>query len=488
MVYDGYMTEEKKKMSQPDMFPLKNQTPADPTKNSNKEEEVPEALKRWMARRDRLASIPVADTMEMLGARRDRRDKNKWKIDGVGNFPVKGQKWLNGNAHFPGFGSVNLVMHVLDLKPTPAMNWLAEKFPHVLDKSWVAPESEEEEEAGFTPPPRSDAASEEIRDYLVGSRGLPAELVDAEMKSSRIYATDFRTKDDETGKWSSDFRAVFIGPSSAELRSTQPEGFKGCCVGSDSERSGYQVMFRGQSDGHIGIVEAAIDALSYNAIYPQRYCYSTNGSGRFNLQYRLTLEAYRNGFTTDLALDADTPGDQAAQMLFNALYLRDHLAEKLKVQPEQVDEWMLTKRIYFPALESPHQLFFSLPPEQDNKWTFMERVPNPDKEAPPDKKTILVKRDELKEPVICFQLARTTLGMKAGRHELVVDPSIVNEISERYNAYRARPVMGKDWNDVWKKMELQRQNEVKKEQEKESIPASSQPSEAPTGRFVRKMR
>lgn len=487
MVYDGSMNQAKEKMSQQDMFPLKSEAPA--PKPQGGEEEVPEALKRWMARRDRLASIPVADTMEALGARRDRRDKNKWKIDGVGNFPVKGQKWLNGNAHFPGYGSVNLVMHVLDLKPTPAMNWLAEQFPHVLDKNWVAPEAEEEEESGFAPPDRSDKALGAIKDYLVGSRGLPADLVEAEMKAGRIYATDFRSKDDETGKWSSDLRAVFIGPSSAELRSIDPEGFKGCCPGSDSERSGYQVMFRGQSDGHIAIVEAAIDALSYNAIYPQRYCYSTNGSGRFNLQYRLTLEAHRNGFTTDLALDADLPGDQAAQMLFNALYVRDYIAEKLQVQPEQVDEWMLTKRINFPTMESPHQLFFSLPPQQDGKWSFSERIANPDKDAPPAERTILVQRDELKEPVISFHLARTTLGMKSGRHELVVDPSVVQQICQRYNINRARPTLGKDWNDVWKKMEIRRQHE-RRDQEKQDHASQQddEPIPAPTGRFVRKMR
>lgn len=476
-------------MSQNDM--LANQAPPSsdqPSNKQGKEEEMSEALRRWMAKRDILAAIPLAETLEALGGRPAPRERGKWKIDGVGNIVFKGQKWLNVNTNISGFGSVKLVMHALDLKDTPAMNWLAERFPRVPEGDWVAPEQQEEEERGFAPPPRSDEASEKIRDYLVGVRRIPAELVDAEMKAGRIYATEYRSKDEETGVWSSDYRAVFIGPSSAELRSTQPSGFKGCCPGSDSERSGYQVMFRGQSDGRVGIVEAAIDALSYNALNPGRYCYSTNGAGRFHLQYRLTLEAWRNGMMTDLALDADLAGDVGAQMVFNALFLRDYLAEKLDVQPEQIDEWLLTNRIKFQGLESPHTLFFSAPASEKDPaaWQVHRRERNPDRNAPVENRLILVKTEELAAPTVCFTLEKTTNGMKRGKHEVQIDLATIEAVKKKYRVNRDRPVLGKDWNDVWIKTEM------KNSREKDSAPTQDtgqgDKERVPTGRFARRMR
>lgn len=462
---------------------------------SNDEAANSERLQRWLKRRDRLATIPLVDVLEAFGARQDRRDRNKWKIDGVGNILIKGQKWLNGNNNIPGYGAVRLAIHILgEEKDTKGMEWLAEKFPDVLGDDWVAPQQEEEEEKGFTPPVRNDDFAEQVRDYLIGRRGLPADLVDAEMKAGRIYATEHRSKDDETGQWSSDIRAVFIGPSSAELRSTDPNGFKGCCTGSDSERSGYQVMFRGQSDGRVGIVEAAIDALSYNALNPGRYCYSTNGAGRFHLQYRLTLEAWRNDFSTDLGLDADHAGDLGAQMVFNALYLRDYLSEKMEVQPEQIDEWLLTDRIQFSALESPHQMFFSLPSCENEKsrWQVYRREKNPNKKAPPEERTLLIKTDEVAPPTVSFTISKMTNGMKAGKYDVAIDLDTIEQIKAKYRVNRDRPVLGKDWNDVWKKVQLQASKKAEQKQD-ESAQASSANSEQgddyqPTGRFVRRMR
>lgn len=470
-------------MSQTDMFASASSSGASQNQQEDKAAEDSPALRRWMERRDRLASIPLPEVLEALGGVMNRRDRLKWKVEGVGNIVFKGQRWLNGNTNESGFGSVNLAMHVLgEEKPTPAMNWLAQRFPQYLEGEWVPPEETQEDEVGFAPPERSDAALAEVRDYLVGSRGLPGELVDAEISAGRIYATDFRSKDDETGEWSSDLRAVFVGPSSAELRSTNPEGFKGCCPGSDSERSGYQVMFRGQSDRHLGIVEAAIDALSYNAMHPNRYVFSTNGAGRFHLQYRLTLESWRNGFSTDLATDADHAGDLAAQMVFNALLLRDRLAEQAGVAPEQVDEWFLTNRITFQSMDSPHQLFLSVPPLEGtaDQWPVMEAKVDPDDRS----KRTLIDTGNVARATVSYRVNKACGPIKATRYNLEVTPDEIKQVMDTYRVARDRPVLGKDWNDTWKKM-------ARQATQKASQPAEKDPSEesfAPTGRFVRRPR
>ena len=469
-------------MSQTDMFPT-SQAPQE--EKTDKAEDNP-ALQRWMERRDRLAAIPLAEVLEALGGSPNRRDRNKWKIEGVGNIVFKGQRWLNGNTNESGFGSVSLVRHVnAEEKDTAAMNWLAQRYPSYLEGEWVPPVEEEEKETGFTPPERSDQALPDIRDYLVGRRGLPAELVDAEIAAGRIYATDYRSRDDETGEWSSDLRAVFVGPSSAELRSTNAEGFKGCCPGSDSERSGYQVMFRGESDRHLGLVEAAITALSYNAMHPGRYSFSTNGAGRFHLNYRLTLEAWRNGFSTDLALDADQAGDQGAQLVFNALALRDRLAEQAGVAPEQVDEWFLTNKITFSAMVSDHHLFLSQPPRQgqQDQWAVLDSQVDPEDRS----KHIVTDTGTSAPATVAYRVNKACGPIKAARYELTLTPDEIQQVQDAYRVARDRPVLGNDWNDTWKK--LSRQAELNRAA---GVPSSAPEAKtddttAPTGRYARRL-
>lgn len=470
---------------QSDMFEASQQPPA---QEEEKKEDSP-ALRRWMERQDRLAAIPLPEVLEALGAVKNRRDPSKWKLEGVGNIVFKGQRWLNGNTNVPGFGAVRLVMHALDEeRPTPAMNWLASRFPSVLEGDWVQPEEMEEKEVGFSPPERNDRAISMIRDYLVGRRGLPETLVDKEIEAGRIYATEYRSKDDETGEWTGDFRAVFIGPSSAELRSIDSDGFKGCCPGSDSERSGYQVMFRGESDRRFGLVEAAIDALSYNALHPGRYVYSTNGSGRFHLQYRLALEAWRNGFSTDVGMDADHAGDLAAQLLFNALLLRDRLAKEADMQPEQVDEWLLTNRIIFQSVDSPHTLFWSTPSLEDGSglWPVMESQLDKEDRS----KKILVDTGKVSPPTIVYRINKACGAIKAGKYEIQISPDEIRGLEEKYRIYRDRPVLGKDWNDTW--IKVQRQQASVKNQEKQSSEQvnaiAEKPAFVPTGKFARRPR
>ena len=442
--------------TQPDLFGRSalEPTSASPTQEApateEKKDESP-ALVAWMRRRDQLSAIPLAQTLEALGALPNQdRDRNKWKLPGLGNIVVKGQRWMNGNLHLPGFGSVALVKHGLDIMDTPkadtqAMKWLAERFPDVLAEDWTGPaEEDEEEEKGFAPPERADEQIEAVKDYLISKRGLPAAQIDREVAAGRLYATVARQKNDETNQWSDDVRAVFVGPGSAELRSTDPKGFKGCCTGSDSERSGYQVMFQGESDRVLGIVEAAVDALSYNALHPGRYTFSTNGAGRFDLQYKLTLEAWANGFTTALATDADLAGDEAAQNVFNALFLRDHLAQEAGVTPEQVDEWILARRILIAPPVSPHQLFMGDAARES--WPVRRQMVDP---ANPEK-VISVDTGEVAPPTLGWRLTKACGPLKLGRYDRVMTAEDTRRVLDTYRIYRDRPEHVKDWNEAWK--------------------------------------
>ena len=413
-----------------------------------------EALKVWMAKRDKLASIEITRTLEALGASPNQdRNKSKWKVQGVGNIIVKGQSWFNGNLQFSGFGSVQLVRHAMDLqKDTEAMEWLAQQFPDELKGDWktgLKPQ-EDFEESSFRPPERFDEGLNDVRNYLINQRGLPPSLVEREIEAGRLYATHKWDRDKrQYGEW----QAVFIGPSSAEIRSTDPDGFKGCCEGSDSERSGYQVMFRGAHNTKIVLAEAAIDALSHAAADPGSFVLSTNGAGRFELQYKLTLEAYRNGFSTEWGFDADTAGDVAAQRVFNGLYLRDVLSEKWGVTPEQIDEWMLQKKLVTLPKHSPHELFLTDPSAGQYAVFEAQKVETLNDKGKVEKvDLVMVDTGTTAKATIEIKVLKTFKDIKRGHVEVFeLDEATINNVLETYHAKRTRPLGAKDWNEAWKR-------------------------------------
>lgn len=402
------------------------------TQTSTAEPDLDPVLAAWRDKRDRLADVEITRTLEALEASPNQDgDVNKWKIDGVGNIIVKprSQAWLNGNLGVGGGGSVNLVMHALELEAGQAVKWLADKFQAEAESSESAPRRIEEDQPdrSFAPPDRDDQGLEAISLYLCGDvasmrqRGLPESLVKREIAAGRLYSA-VRPIDRATGEASENWRCVFIGPSSAEIRSIDADGFKGCCPGSDSERSGYQIPFRGAWSKRGALVEAAIDGLSLHALDPSLFVLSTNGSGRFDLQYQATLEFWRNGAETLWALDADDAGDTSSQRLFNALVLRDRLSERFDVSPEQIDEWMLQKKIISRPHTDPRSMFAGL------DMNLPEGVMG----------------------VVPFSIPKAIGTVKRVKDDVIeMNAAEIAEVSNRYRVKRLRPVNAKDWNEVW---------------------------------------
>lgn len=433
-------------------------------KKTDNPEDNPQ-LQKWKAKRAYLDDIPLRDTLTILEANGNQdNDRNKWKIEGVGNIIVKGQRWLNGNLSLAGFGSVSLVRHALDLeKDTEAMQKLSELFPEyaadfVFDGSFVEKsfEDTQEPEKGFTPPEPFTDGNQDVHDYLVGQRQIPSALVEREIKSGKIYAT---RKWDHDNRRYGESQCVFIGQSSAELRSTIPQGFKGCCVGSDSDKSGYQVMFQEPFAGVVALTEAAVDALSYHALHPHHFVVSTNGAGRFAYQYSLTLEVWRNGQQTKWALDADGAGDIAAQRLFNALYLRDNLSEKWGVTPEEVDQWLLSGKIISAPNPSPHEMFLDIERSADEQYDVYEGVRKEFVSPETKRKKIEVVWEDTgkkKPATVIVKLVKGNVGeLKRGTvEEFQISSEDIQATMDKYHSERLRPQKAKDWNEVWSRKGL----------------------------------
>jgi len=462
------------------------------SQNTEKTQPSDERLERWKAKHEYLSAIDIRDTLAMLGANGNQdNDKTKWKIEGVGNIITKKQQWFNGNQHIPGYGSVSLVRHALGLeKDTDAMNWLIENFPEYA-KNWSYSslgaeksqqnKEDEDEESSFTPPELVPAGIEAVRDYLVGVRHIPQLLVDREIAEGRIYAT--QKKDEESRRYYGEYQCVFIGPSSAEIRSTDPEGFKGCCTGSDSDKSSYQVMFCEPHENVIAMTEAAVDALSYHALHPHQFTVSTNGAGRFAYQYSVVLEGWRNGFQSKWAFDADESGDLAAQRLFNALFLREALAEKWGVEADDVDRWFVNGDISSIPDPSPHMMFLEAALLGETNHTVREFF-KVEKEDPanPKKKKISHEwqdTDKKSEATIAVKVNKKLPTVARGTKESFhVGPAQVKDLLTRYQAERSRPAAAKDWNEVWARKGLNGSKEynlaAKKQFETDAIKTSAE--------------
>lgn len=376
-------------------------------------------------------------------------DSHKWKIAGFGNILVKGQAWKNANTERRGYGGVYLVSQALEIPDREAVAWMRERFGDEVDPSVIAA-SQQAVKQSFSPPVPVPARLPDVRRYLVQDRFLPQRLVDEEIAAGHIYAT-LAASSRSAANALPPTECVFLAPESAEIRGTDRDGFKGCCAGS-SALSGYRIVQAQAPDEQVmALTEAAVDALSYRALFPGRYALSTNGSGKFHLQLQATLEALEAGYAVRLAFDADWAGDLAAQRVFNALFLRYALSHRLKVPPQAVDAWILENQPALSAIpcDSPHEMFLrdGWKPQAPVLVHKVQRsadghakacmVPDPHRQhAPPSVRFNVLKQVHPDLPM--------------GWQELPVSAMAMDYLTHIVDVRRDRPMIGKDWNDELK--------------------------------------
>lgn len=245
-------------------------------------------------------------------------------------------------------------------------------------------------------------------------------------------------------------RAVFLGQSSAEIREITPDGFKGCAPGSDPENSCFHVAHYDHAEENIlAIQEAAVDSLSYAALYPGRYSVSTNGVGRFPLQYRLTLEAMDSQYGVRLAFDADQAGDLGAQHVFNGIFARIMLSRRLDVPYETVDQWILSGAVDVTPVPSPHQMFFN----EGWKPSLIVHERHVETDSEGKVRDVWKPTTNNAPPTVRFSV-RAGLHPKLDKrvYDVPVSERAFQYITEALRLVRDRPVMGKDWNDELRKL------------------------------------
>lgn len=422
---------------------------------------IEDKRKQW----EPFIEIPVEMVLAELGANPFQDgDKWKWKIEGIGNIrqnPRSSQSWKNMNTDKKGYGSVSLVMEAKNCQFKEALYFLKEHFNEQIknfDPNLIEQLRGQQEETEYTPPERMDKYNPQVADYLIKKRGLPSSLVKNLVERGKIYGNRkvFLDKENNTSREYGEVRCVFISPLAGELRGMGDEGFKGCCLGSQTEVSGFMVLRESAvNEKVVALVEAAIDALSYNAMFPGRSAVSTNGSGRFRLQYRLAIDAIETGYAVSVAFDADKPGDLAAQKLVNALFLRKFLSAQLKVSPESVDEWIVSDDINIVVHPSPHHLWWK-PKNQGFDGTkqpvlvskIVEKDEIDERTGRNKKDTVWYDSGEKSEPVVEIQIRNPVHDLlKRGVVKYSVTEKVVRYIHNNFKMIRERPVKSKDWNE-----------------------------------------
>ena len=385
-------------------------------------------------------------------------DASKWKIASKGNIITKGQSWQNTMTYKKGFGGVSLVGMALDLDWNQSIDWMIERFGEDLDESMKVDleDIQKEEVILFAPPDANDISTGLARKYLINERGLPPSLIDREIKKSASGANGGLYGAHPLGNKEepilSRHNIIFRGPASAEVRGIEGSNFKGCLGGSLPEHSGYRVTHSGIGEPIIAMTEAAIDALSYHALFPGRFVVSTNGSGsRFPLQYKLAVEMVNRDYGIRAAFDADAAGDFPAQRLCNAFILRKILMHKLQVDEDQVDEWFLDETIEFLPSESPHENCFNLGwkplmPKYEFKLVHSEE----DGRMHPT----WIDTGEMATPCMRISIKRDLHPdwKRTSEKVIQIGDRAFGYIMNDLNLRRDRPLMTKDWNEELKEL------------------------------------
>lgn len=308
--------------------------------------------------------------------------KYKLHDKGIGNIIISADgRWQAVNLNTKGFGALSFLTSVMGYSYMNAITYLSELFDFELnlnnDKVKLSGNIEKLDKSDvkidvnapkiLNLPPARPQYARDVIDYLNTKRNIPLELIDEVMERGTLYPARYSYLDDDgVEQWET--RCIFRGESSAESRSvrTHKDAFKGAIKGSNPTISGIPFPHNKNALKTSGnkrcmvLVEAAIDAMSYRAMFPDRYAFSCNGAvSRFPLQYLSTLDGLKHNIDIKIGLDADDKGDQASQILFNAITFRHQYSAHHNIDPAKIDDLILNEKIRFQHIESPHCNFFN---------------------------------------------------------------------------------------------------------------------------------
>jgi hypothetical protein len=298
-----------------------------------------------------------------LGLERDRYDKYKWRGEGQ-IISINNQKFYDHLEQKGGYGAIDLVMHVQGRNFKEAVDWLssgASSLPLPQQRS-LQPKAPPEPQL-FQPPVPDESKWQEVRQYLVDKRGLPAQMVDDLHSSGKVYAAgvdpeileQLRKKDYSLPQRITN--AVFLRrneageATGASLRGVSDNSsFKGLATGS-RRNDGWFSLTQGEGQlERIVLVESSIDALSAAALAKNKKSktmfIATDGTG--DIPATSLQQHQAAGVQIIVAHDADRAGEEMAWKVAS------EIPAVIRATPTRGKDWneqLLGKDKSLPALE-----------------------------------------------------------------------------------------------------------------------------------------
>lgn len=250
----------------------------------------------------RVREMPLEHVLESMGCSRDPADpRRNWRTP-VGRITVTNDKFYCHDLNEGGGGAIDLVMMLDACDFTAAIRTLG---GNGFDRDAVVSAAmrraaNEIEKPAFIEPAEGDF--DPVRRYLVGVRGVPAQLVERVRAAGLVYADRMKNcvfRLQETGRT--------IG---VELRGTWggfhgTRGRKGLFELDDRARAEPGVKARAV------FVESAIEALSYAALQPGNLVIGTGGENPLQIARKIkSLQG--DGFQIVAAQNRDSAGEKQA--------------------------------------------------------------------------------------------------------------------------------------------------------------------------------
>jgi 5S rRNA maturation endonuclease (ribonuclease M5) len=214
---------------------------------------------------DLVRGINLGQVLDGTGALKDKFDKAKWHTS-KGTISICGPKFMNWAKDIGGGGAIDLVMHLKNFDFKTAVLWLDTVFSgHHIQ----IPPNKIKAKSILQLPKKDNTKISQVINYLVKIRSIPLSLVSNLIHSGKLYA-------DTKGN------AVFLllGKEKkvvgAELRGTNHTIWRGMAKGSKKDLGLFRV--RSHNPDKIVLLESAIDAISFFALYSNCMAISTSGA------------------------------------------------------------------------------------------------------------------------------------------------------------------------------------------------------------------
>lgn len=418
-------------------FDKKNSNQASLTEKKTAQQLFEENKLYLQALKNKVEDIQLPLVMHLIDAIGGQDGKrNKYKVEGLGNIELTGQKWFCWNQDKGGIGPINLLMWAKKMSFSQAVHTLAKEFDAQIDDSDIKAAKDDSivVKKSFDPPFKVDKNIEFVKHYLHYVRAIPLQLIDELIKEGSIYADEHRN-------------CVFYAKGIAELRSSfDGDNVVKKLVDGSTRNDCFTVQADPAFESEnlsVAICESAIDAMSYRTLNPSVTAASSSGAGRdFPRKFADTLIS--NDINVIAAFDADEAGDRAAQSLFNHFFLKKWLANQASAHNIKI-----TDDDIFDLLDS--QIVDSVlvqRPEEEKQNIYFFNQPNP------------FENPKLR-PVILLNISKNKFNLPpCEQFPIFVTPQSI-EFIQKMGLKRDRPTFAKDWNAELKQLRLSNLNKIK---------------------------